>query len=464
MESVADLLGISTEELKYAVGLLLVFPLALIHRRIGDKETKHYFSLVCGVSIAWLLFEHQSLHFLISSTISLLLLKSLPIKYAPYVIFIFNLIYLAYGHLQRQWQNYYNSGLDWSLPQMLLCCKLTAFAWCYHDGQKDLSALSERQKTYRISQFPRMLEFFAWIYFFPGFLTGPFPEFNDYLRFTDLSMFKSSPNQQIPSSTRVTLLKIAGALAGYVGVLINSRWLPETYTVTAAFATHSLLYRLIYIITSVEVGFSKYYFAFWMGEAACTCIGISFNGVDEKGNNRWDRIKMMDLWKFKTAENAKECTHHWNIACQTWLQRYVYERFNKYVGRQWGVVLTFVTSAIWHGFYPGYYLFFVSCAIFSLVADMCRAALRHHFLNVDGSPKPIKWVYDWAGMISTVLLLDYLTLSFRLLSFEQAIKGWSSVFYFGHSIGFSVTLFLVVFGKKIARLSPKPEIEGKKGK
>ena len=85
----------------------------------------------------------------------------------------------------------------------------------------------------------------------------------------------------------MTLLKVAGALAGYVGVLINSTMFPEVYTTSPEFATHSLLYRLAYMFISVEIGFSKYYFAFWIGEAACACIGISYNGTDQHGNPLW---------------------------------------------------------------------------------------------------------------------------------------------------------------------------------
>lgn len=36
-----------------------------------------------------------------------------------------------------------------------------------------------------------------------------------------------------------------------------------------------------------ELGTSKYYFAFSMGEAGCNVAGITYNGKDEKGNAKW---------------------------------------------------------------------------------------------------------------------------------------------------------------------------------
>lgn len=41
----------------------------------------------------------------------------------------------THSHLYRLYYHYLELGLDWSLPQMILCCKLTGFAWHYHDGQ-----------------------------------------------------------------------------------------------------------------------------------------------------------------------------------------------------------------------------------------------------------------------------------------------------------------------------------------
>lgn len=46
-----------------------------------------------------------------------------------------------------------------------------------------------------------------------------------------------------------------------------------------------------------------------------------------------------------------------------WLRMVVYERVNKYA-----TVLTYALSAVWHGFYPGYYITFASGALFTFAA------------------------------------------------------------------------------------------------
>ena len=49
----------------------------------------------------------------------------------------------------------------------------------------------------------------------------------------------------------------------------------------------------------------------------------------------------------------------WNIRTLIWLRRTVYERAPMY-----NTMAVFTVSAFWHGFYPGYYVGFLTAAIF----------------------------------------------------------------------------------------------------
>ena len=53
---------------------------------------------------------------------------------------------------------------------------------------------------------------------------------------------------------------------------------------------------------------------------------------------------------------------HWNMSTMIWLRYVVYERWRTVAG-------VFLFSAIWHGFYAGYYLTFLGAA---LVLDTSR--------------------------------------------------------------------------------------------
>lgn len=47
------------------------------------------------------------------------------------------------------------------------------------------------------------------------------------------------------------------------------------------------LFRMLYLLLTVETGSAKYYFAWGIGQAAACCVGISYNGLDENKNAKW---------------------------------------------------------------------------------------------------------------------------------------------------------------------------------
>ena len=56
------------------------------------------------------------------------------------------------------------------------------------------------------------------------------------------------------------------------------------------------------------------------------------------------------------------------MTTMAWLRRVVYDR----VPAKHGVMAVFVASAVWHGFYPGYYIMFISAAFFTHAARLVR--------------------------------------------------------------------------------------------
>lgn len=62
----------------------------------------------------------------------------------------------------------------------------------------------------------------------------------------------------------------------------------------------------------------------------------------------------------------------WNIATSNWLRRCVYERVPSSIA----TFSSFAMSAVWHGFYPGYYMTFISSALWNETAKV-SAGSRH---------------------------------------------------------------------------------------
>ena len=122
----------------------------------------------------------------------------------------------------------------------------------------------------------------------------------------------------------------------------------------------------------------------------------------------------------------RDSIEHWNKGTNRWLRSIVYERtqYNK-------VVFTYALSALWHGFYPGYYLTFANGAFFTMVSRVTRRNIRPYFLGSKG----MKFLYDALTFTTTRLLMAYMTFSFILLEFVPSVKMYLYVYLIPHMIG-----------------------------
>ena len=75
-------------------------------------------------------------------------------------------------------------------------------------------------------------------------------------------------------------------------------------------------------------------------------------------NAKWDRVQMVSIIGNETSYHMKEFWKCWNISVHLWLKHYVFLRVvtreKKFSMKP--ILATFVASAIWHGFYSGYFV------------------------------------------------------------------------------------------------------------
>lgn len=69
---------------------------------------------------------------------------------------------------------------------------------------------------------------------------------------------------------------------------------------------------------------------------------------------------------FKVSNSLKVNIDCWNITTLVWLRRVVYDRVPPHVR----TLATFMVSAVWHGFYPGYYICFTGAALCTVAARL----------------------------------------------------------------------------------------------
>lgn len=316
--------------------------------------------------------------------------------YMPWVGFVFLMSHMSVSHIRRQIANN-PSTVDITGTQMVLVIKLSAFCWNVADGQLEEEHLSDFQKDRALPALPPLLDFAGYVLFFPSLLAGPAFDYAEYRRWIDTSMFdvpyevepaKRPPvrkRRKIPrSGTPATLKALHGLLWVGLFVYLSSSFSPGQL-VAESYLRYGL-FRRIWIMYAVNfVARLKYYGVWTLAEGSCILAGLGYNGVDPTtGKISWNRLQNIDPWKVETAQNTRGYLARWNMNTNNWLRNYIYLRVTPR-GKKPGFrasIATFLTSALWHGFYPGYYLSFVLASLIqtaakskSIPAEYCQEIL-----------------------------------------------------------------------------------------
>lgn len=142
----AQYLKLKPEMVRYLTCLVLLYPLALLHRQLPSTGVRHVVSLVAGLGLAWANFGGDTLHFVASSGVAYLMCMAAPRQpMMPACVFLWVLGYISWGHIQRMYMPGGDFGgpvVHWTSPQMLLTIKITSFAWAYHDAQRSPAVLA----------------------------------------------------------------------------------------------------------------------------------------------------------------------------------------------------------------------------------------------------------------------------------------------------------------------------------
>lgn len=302
--------------------------------------------------------------------------------YMPWVGFFFLIAHLSTNQLERQFSNN-PTVVDITGAQMVLVMKLSAFCWNVADGTLPDDQLSDFQKDRVLHELPSLLDYAGWVFFFPSLLCGPAMDFAEYRRWLDTSMFdtpasvdpaKRPPTRKkrrIPRSATPAMWKLASGIVWIVLFLQCSGWYSTSVLVDDSYTSHSLPVRVWIMYMTNLTARMKYYGVWSMTEGACILSGIGYSGTDPvTGKSSWDRVKNIDPLGVERAQNTRAYLGNWNIKTNIWLRNYIYLRVTP-KGKKPGFrasLATFATSAIWHGFYPGYYLSFFLASFIQTVA------------------------------------------------------------------------------------------------
>jgi len=449
MTPLADLAGMKLDQVNFlAAQLFCVLAGWLLRTRAPATPTaatlRYSLTLGLGIGVTYFCTGKQTLMAVGLSLVSYLLLLVLPSARVHHITLAVCVGVLSFSHVYRM---VFQAGIyviDITGPMMVMVQRATSIACAIHD--MDAPNRSEAQRRLATKQIPGPLAYFSYMFHFQCVLAGPFlmfRDFQDFIHGTDAYHVALSEGKEL-GENRVALRKLGlAALFGVSTVTVASLY-PVSMLVEPEFSGYAWWHKLWLLVASTTLARHLYYTAWLAAEAAANVSGL---GWREDG---WTGADNVDIWAVEFGSSLRTTLDAWNSSTVTWLRYVAYERLPKPLK----VHGTYALSAVWHGFYPGYYLTFLSGAVMTQAARTFRRAVRPRVVALAATSPLVLPAYHAITWLVTRLQLSYGVSSFVLLHLHQCLQLYGDLYYFIYVASFAV-LFLLPFVLKPPRVKPE---------
>ncbi|KAF9004795.1 endoplasmic reticulum protein [Cyathus striatus] len=447
----ASAVGASVDQIKLIFCLLVAYPLGPIFVRIPSTSPalRHLFNVAVAVIF---FFPHPATYFIAKYDHS----KSMPWK-----VFVVVMGHLTVNHVIRAVYGFSYETMEVTGPQMVLTMKLTTFAWNVFDGRRKAEDLDKWQLSKCVREYPSLLTFLGYSFYYPGILVGPYLTYAEYMDLINETTFQApavkahtdAHGKRLPKGRkRAAYTRMVLGLI-YLGIFVSFGTVYHFgLPLDEWFMKHPLWLRIVIFQTVGPVERCKYYAIWTLTEGASILTGLGFTGLSAKGEPQWDGAANVQVRHIEAPENFKVLLDAWNMKTNVWLRECVYKRVTK-KGQKPGFgssMITFGTSAFWHGIASGYYLTFFFGGFITAVARQARQNFRPFFLP--GAPLAVlKPIYDIVGIIASEMTLNYAAAPFIILSARKSVIVWSRLGWYGHILIFGGLAFFYLGGTGLMR-------------
>ncbi|KAI9024602.1 MBOAT, membrane-bound O-acyltransferase family-domain-containing protein [Hyaloraphidium curvatum] len=492
--------GIPQDQLVAVSAMLAGYPISIAFNMLfdGAPQTawtamlKHVYSLVTCSAIMLAFFDAFGLANLIGITLlTWVLSRTLPRRRLGPVTMAIVMLHLAANHLAKQLTATLGNqkAFDFTASLMVLAIKLTSYAFSVGDSAVPEEKMTPLQRARVIREVPGLLEFMGYAFFWGGFLAGPAFDYSLYAKWIDGSLYAAAEDADAkangsnatsngaskeanghavaharPKTVVPTLRALGTGLSFAVLYALFGKY-GYHYLLTPAYASLSTLPRIMWLNVTGIVARTKFYAAWKIAEGACIAVGLGYTPPSGDKPATFSRLSNVNPTEIEGAQNLKQYGDNWNINTQSWLRFTVHERC-KDLGIKGGleVWIVFLVSSFWHGFYPGYYMTFLSLAVMISLSRTIRNSVRPLFV----SPSPLaqyKRLYDLATWLTTQLVVNYTVAPFMLLTWHKSWSAWAGVGYWGHIAALLLKLALMFGGEReLAALRRRYGVESERVK
>jgi len=417
-------------------GFLAQFFRSVLSRRNGFSSTfRHLFAVSFGVFLISFVFNPlDAFEVLLLPVFVWLLMKLVP-NYCHIISLVVSFAVLSYYHVLAMLDR------DLTDPQvqlyidttyMILIQRTTAIAFSYHDG---LVAKKEKGQgreiilkpvldCNKVDVCPTLLETLSYCYNFFGVQGGPFVFFSHYKDQIDNDDGKISA---VPAAG-VKILKSTACVAS--ALVIEKSFGSQSRLMNKEFVDQTSVVEKI-LLGSVYVPLQrlKYYFFWLLAEAISNLAGIGYDAEKKS----WDLIEQSRVSMTELAWNPQMQINNWNIGSARWLRYVCFER----LPRSAGAMPVFALSAIWHGFWPGQYVYLFSC---HFLLNGYKNFRKNMHPRVEKSwPRALVWVYYLLGALAFHILQNSCGICFTIL------QSWEMTDYYMRSC-YYIPFVLILLG------------------
>ncbi|XP_038970617.1 lysophospholipid acyltransferase 1-like [Phoenix dactylifera] len=452
METMAAAIGVSVPVLRFLLCFVSTIPVSFAWRLVPGTLPKHLYAAVTGAVLSYLSFGFSSnLHFLIPMGLAYASMRLFR-RHCGIITFFIGFGYLIGCHVYYMsgdaWKE---GGIDATGALMVLTLKVISCAINYSDGLLKEEGLRDAQKQYRLIHCPSIIEYIGYCLCCGSHHAGPVYEIKDYLDWTeDKGIWVHSNDRPLPSPYGATLRALVQAAVCMGLYLYLVPQYPLSRFNEPIYYEWGFWQRLRYQYMSGFTARWKYYFIWSISEASIIISGLGFTGWSDSSHSKpqWDRAKNVDILGVEIATSAVQLPLVWNIQVSTWLRYYVYERLIQ-KGKKPGflqLLATQTVSAVWHGLYPGYMIFFVQSALMiagSRVIYRWQQAI---------SPRNtlLRKIMAFTNFAYTLLVLNYSCIGFLVLSMQETVAAYRSVYF----VGTIVPIVIILLGHIIKPARP----------
>jgi len=436
------------------LGILLTCPLGLLMNALPFGKLRHLFSFLSGLFLLQFVVGVEWIHTLITSVVAYAIIVVLPTRFIIRIIPAFLLLYMMAAHIHRQRINYLGFDMDFTTLQMIITQKLYGFAYNIYDGEMIAKGragkASKKCSKFALNGLPSFFEYLGYTFCFSSVLVGPSFEFKLYQDACDgLNISKDGIlRKNIPSNFWPSMGPFLVGVVCLISHIVGSTSFPilsdsNTGTpviISEEFLSFSWYYQFSYIWLAISFNYHSMIGVWKISECANNLWYLGFEGYDENGIAMgWEIANNVDVCAFELPSSPQELMTCWNKKTGLWLRKYIYYRTSG------SLFITYLINAVWHGFYPAYYLVFGFAPFITQCERLCRKNIGPHLSKLGV-------FYRILTTFITGTLRAYFLAGFCLLSFDRAMFFWRSHYYFVH------VSVLLLYGIMLLFPSPKRKV------